>query len=174
MVKKIYVEGGGDSETLHSRCREGFRCFIEKAGFKGRMPRIVACGGRRAAYDRFKIACETGEKAMLLIDSEDFVAVDSPWVHLSNRPGDGFAAPQKADDDHCHLMVVCMEAWFLADRNTLSLFFGQGFNEKALPQKQRLNPYPKMIFTSGCKGQPFGVKQRLRMEKASILSLFFP
>lgn len=35
--------------------------------------------------------------------------------------------------DSCHLMVQCMEAWLLADRNTLKQFFGQGFKENALP-----------------------------------------
>ena len=72
---KLYVEGGGDSEPLHSLCREGFSGFLENAGFKGHMPRIVACGGRQTAYDKFRRACESGETALLLIDSEDFVAV---------------------------------------------------------------------------------------------------
>ena len=30
-------------------------------------------------------------------------------------------------------MVECMEAWFLADRAALLRFYGQGFNENALP-----------------------------------------
>lgn len=41
---KIYVEGGGDSKELKTRCRRGFSNFFEKAGLKGRMPRVVACG----------------------------------------------------------------------------------------------------------------------------------
>lgn len=131
---KLYVEGGGDSHALHSRCREGFCGFLKKAGFRGRMPRIVACGGRQSAFDDFKTACESNETALLLIDSEDCVSVNSPWVHLANRPGDRFAKPQNAKDDHCHLMVVCMESWFLADKDALSRFFGQGFNANALPQ----------------------------------------
>ena len=40
----IYLEGGGESKELHSRCREGFRKLLEKNGFKGNMPRLVACG----------------------------------------------------------------------------------------------------------------------------------
>jgi len=131
---KLYVEGGGDSESLRTRCREGFRGFLEKAGFTRRMPRIVACGGRRAAYDRFKTACESNEAALLLIDSEDCVSVTSPWAHLANRLGDGFEKPENACDDHCHLMVACMESWFLADKEALSRFFGQGFNANALSQ----------------------------------------
>jgi len=140
---KLYVEGGGDSEALHSRCREGFRGFLEKAGFGGRMPRIVACGGRRSAYDRFKTSCESGDTSLLLIDSEDRVSVQSPWTHLANRSGDGFEKPQNATDDHCHLMVVCMESWFIADKDALSRFFGQGFNASALPQNTSIEAISK-------------------------------
>ena len=30
-------------------------------------------------------------------------------------------------------MVQCMENWFLADRETLRAYFGQGYKETALP-----------------------------------------
>jgi hypothetical protein len=161
---KRYVEGGGDSEALRSRCREGFRGFLEKAGFMGRMPRIVACGGRQAAYDRFKIACESDETGLLLLDSEDSVSVTSPWTHLTNRRGDGFTKPQNAMDDHCHLMVVCMESWFLADKEALSRFFGQGFTVNTLPQNTNIESVSKNDIyagmqraTSTCKTKaPYG------------------
>lgn len=104
---KLYVEGGGDKDCQHSRCREGFRTFLERAGFKGRMPRIVACGGRQNTYDKFKTACKAGiECAILLIDSEERVSASSPWEHLRNE----FQAPPGISDEHCHLMVVCMES----------------------------------------------------------------
>ncbi|HOU33249.1 MAG TPA: DUF4276 family protein [Synergistaceae bacterium] len=133
MVVKLYVEGGGDSERLHRRCREGFRVFLERAGLKGQMPRIVACGGRQAAYERFRVACDAHqETALLLIDSEEKVSGHSPWEHLRRE---GFFPPCHTNDDHCHLMVVCMESWLLADHETLSRFFGPGFNAGALPQR---------------------------------------
>ena len=162
---KLYVEGGGDSEALRTRCREGFRGFLEKAGFKGYMPRIVACGGRQAAYDRFNTACQANETALLLIDSEDAVASGtSPWTHLANRRGDGFAKPVNANDDHCHLMVVCMESWFLADKDALARFFGQGFNANVLPQNNNIESVSKTdvyrgleAATSHCKTKaPYG------------------
>ena len=31
-----------------------------------------------------------------------------------------------ATDEQAHLMVQCMEAWFLADRETLAAVFGRG------------------------------------------------
>lgn len=139
---KLYVEGGGDSSDLRTECREGFRKFLEKAGLKGHMPRIVACGSRRDAYESFCTAVKMGEPAVLLVDSEAPVEVQHqqgepqawlPWDHLQQRPGDNWRKPEKADDLQCHLMVQCMESWFLADRDALKSFFKQGFQENPLP-----------------------------------------
>lgn len=35
--------------------------------------------------------------------------------------------------DQCHLMVQTMEAWFIADADTLAQFYGQHFNRNSLP-----------------------------------------
>ena len=139
---KLYVEGGGDSNTLRTACRNGFSEFLSKAGLKGNMPRIVACGSRQNAYDSFCTAIKSGEKALLLVDSESAVAAGcqkgkdenwQPWSHLRNRQGDKWDEPAEDCDGDCHLMVQCMEAWFLADREVLQSFFGQGFNVGSLP-----------------------------------------
>jgi len=129
----LYVEGGGDTTAQRERCREGFSEFIRKAGLQGDMPRIVSCGGRSKAYDRFRLDIESGNPAMLLVDSEDPMTTASPWTHLLQRPGDGWQMPSNATDDDCHLMVQCMESWLLADREALKAFFGQGYREKRLP-----------------------------------------
>lgn len=130
---RLYVEGGGDSKLLRTACRQGFSEFLGKAGLTGHMPRIVACGGRKQAYDDFCTALSNGEKALLLVDSEDHVTTASPWQHLLIRTGDQWPTPAGAREEHCHLMVQCMESWFLADRQTLQTFFGQGFKANALP-----------------------------------------
>ena len=70
---------------------------------------------------------------MLLVDSEDPVTAASSWDHLATRGGDRWSKPDTGADDHCHLMVQCMENWFLADRETLRRFFGQGYKASALP-----------------------------------------
>jgi hypothetical protein len=138
---KLYVEGGGDTAALKAACRKGFTTFITKAGLKHR-PRIVACGSRRDAFDSFCTAVASGEEAILIVDSEEAVnaqhqqgAPDAwqPWTHLKNRPGDGWDKPAGVADTHCHLMVQIMESWFLADRDALKTFFGQGFRESSLP-----------------------------------------
>lgn len=146
---KLYVEGGGDSKELHARCREGFSKLIEKAGFQGRMPRIVACGGREATYDAFKTALTTHtDYPLLLVDSEDPVqdADTTPdsstaWGHLTAR--DGWKRPDAARNDQAQLMVTCMETWLMADRPALQTTFGAElqmsalFPEKDLEQRSR-------------------------------------
>ena len=81
MTVKVYVEGGGDGRDLRTRCRKGFSAFFEKAGLAGRMPRVVACGSRESAFDRFRTAFaarKAGEFVALLVDSEAPVA-DGTW-----------------------------------------------------------------------------------------------
>lgn len=139
---KLYVEGGGDSKSLQIECRKGFRELLGKAGLKGNMPAIIACGGRKKAYDSYCIAIDEGNNALLLVDSEAPLANQyqqgspetwQPWQHLKQRQGDGWNKPENSKDTDCHLMVQCMENWFLADRETLKAFFGQGFAENQLP-----------------------------------------
>ena len=143
---RLYVEGGGDSKLLRSECRKGFREFIEKAAPTKRKPRITASGGRKQAYDDFCTAhsnAKRGETVLLLVDSEAPVDSASPWEHLSARPGDKWLRPNGASDEQCHLMVQCMETWFLADLAALRHFFGQGFHENALPANPSVESIPK-------------------------------
>lgn len=139
---KLYVEGGGTSKVLRTECRSGFSTFLEKAGLKGKMPRIVACGSRSRAFDKFCTAVEQGQRAFLLVDSEEPVKEQyatgrpedwKPWEHLKQRPGDEWEKPKEARDKDCHLMVEVMESWFFADKTALSDFFGQGFVASLLP-----------------------------------------
>ncbi|GMO34598.1 hypothetical protein TM233_49700 [Bradyrhizobium sp. TM233] len=83
---------------------------------------------------------------MLLVDSEAVVAEAHqqgmpatwlPWAHLKQRQGDGWEMPRGSKSDDCHLMVEVMENWFLADRNSLKVFFGIGFKESQLPAAAR-------------------------------------
>lgn len=138
---KIYVEGGGDKENtkLRRACRRSFGKFFAKAGFAERMPKVIACGDRRQTYDKFCIAIaqRSGDFPVLLVDSEEAVIADTPWAHLRNRKDDGWERPSGADDGNAHLMVQVMESWFLADRDYLAAYFGDGFNPNALPSPQQ-------------------------------------
>ena len=150
---KVYVEGGGDGRELRARCRRGFSSFFGRTDLVGRMPKVVACGGRQRVYDKFRAALvASNERAftVLLVDSEERVAEGSgPWLHLRKR--DGWDKPDVATDDNAHLMVQCMEAWFLADRDCLGAFFGRGFNRNALPGNQNIEEVAKADVLDGLK-----------------------
>ena len=61
----LYVEGGGDrNPSLASECRRAFSKLFEKAGIQ-RRPKVVACGGRQSAYDRFCTAHQSAEDGAL-------------------------------------------------------------------------------------------------------------
>ena len=153
MKVKVYVEGGGDGKSLQARCRGGFRLFFEKANLAGRMPKVIACGGRESAFDRFCTALRSRkaeEFIVLLVDSEDPVAGGSgPWLHLRTR--DGWERPEEATDENAHLMVQCMESWFLADKDRLVAYFGQGFSRNALPGRREIEEVAKGDVLEGLK-----------------------
>ena len=58
MVKgvKIFVEGGGDGREARSVCREGFRSFVMNTGKIRKLPRIVPCGSRNNAFQKYREA----------------------------------------------------------------------------------------------------------------------
>lgn len=145
MSVTIYIEGGGyHSKELQTLCREGFRKLLEKAGFRDRMPRLVACGPRDNTYRDFRIAlrhARMGEYPILLVDSEDPVNTPQAWEHLQRR--DSWARPEGAEAAQAHLMVTCMETWVIADRATLSAFFGHCLHEGALLPENNLETRSK-------------------------------
>lgn len=140
----VYVEGGGsgaNSAALQSELRQAFADFFAKTDLgKTRRPRVVACGGREQAFQSFCTAISQRQNAMLLVDSEAPIAPLhqppapgrwQPWAHL--RAQATWAMPGRATDDDCHLMVECMENWFLADLPAIEAFFGRDFNAAELP-----------------------------------------
>ncbi|NOR49385.1 MAG: DUF4276 family protein [Methanosarcinaceae archaeon] len=136
MVNKttIYIEGGGDSKELHTRCRKGFRKLLENCGFTGYMPKLVACGGRDSAFDDFKIAHTNksdSDYVAMLIDSEDPLDNLDIWEHLKRR--DEWDKPLGSEDDQVLFMTTCMETWIVADRDALAKHYGSKLQKNALP-----------------------------------------
>ena len=145
---RLYVEGGGGGKTQKIACRKGFTGFLGKAGLQGRMPRIVACGSRNAAYDSFSTAnAHEDETSMLLVDAEGQVTAQGSWQHLKIR--DNWDQPSNATDGQCHLMVQVMESWFLADVDTLRSFYGQGFRPQDLPKNPKVEEVSKQDVFDG-------------------------
>ena len=67
---------------------------------------------------------------VLLVDAERPVQAQ-PRAHLYARDRWDLA---DVDDRAVHLMVQTMEAWIVADADALSSYYGQRFNERALPR----------------------------------------
>ena len=131
----------------------GFSSFFEKASLAGRMPRVIACGGRQAAFDKFRTALHSSneeEFIVLLVDSEGPVVEGAgPWRHLGTR--DGWHRPGDASDENAHLMVECMENWLLADKDGLAAYFGPGFSRSALPARPDIESVPKAEVLEGLR-----------------------
>lgn len=117
------------------------------------MPRVVACGGRDNAYDKFCHAIATArddQVVILLVDSEGPLADRAgPWSHLQKR--DGWHKPAGATDDQVQLMVQCMESWFLADKDCLVQYFGPRFNRGSLPGSEDIENVPKKDVLDGIR-----------------------
>ncbi len=140
---KIYIEGskrGSDSKYERIRCREAFGKLFEKAGFKGRLPERIPCGGRSNAFRGFQIGLKNHtQTSLLLVDSEDLVIGlteeidnDFAWKHLKTR--DKWDRPESACNHQVLLMATCMESWICADQATILEHYGTAQIQKnALP-----------------------------------------
>ena len=142
---RIYVEGGGDSKDTKAFLREGMSIFMKDLVATARSRRIqwrlVTCGSRNAAFDAFDTSVRQNPRAfnVLLVDSEAPV-VTTPWAHLRERDQwDSANLP----DDHCHLMVQAMEAWFVSDIGALAAFYGAGFYRNSIPSRANVEQIPK-------------------------------
>ena len=150
---RIYVEGGGQDRDAKARLGAGFNGFLADLRTLARSRRIkwqiIPCGSRDEAYRKFVKALKTHPDAfnVLLVDSEAPVK-ETPWQHLQRRDGWNSHA---VDDAQCHLMVQMMEAWFIADIDSLQRFYGQGFNASALPRNPNVEEIPKQQIESSLK-----------------------
>jgi hypothetical protein len=133
----IYVEGGGsgrDSKNADIQCQRAFHKLLDKMGFTGRKPRLVARGGRHAVYGRFVTRHSAGGAnfVALWIDSEDTPAdLETAWTHLKSR--DGWDQPAGAEDEQVLFMTTCMETWLVTDRAALREHYRSELQESALP-----------------------------------------
>jgi hypothetical protein len=151
----IFVEGGSKG-PLNIRCRKGFTEFLEKAGLRGKMPKIFASGSRRHAYEDFCHAltkAKPGDFIALLVDSEAPLSItpEQAWSHVKTREGDKWDKPPAATAEHLHFMAECMEAWFLADITCLATYFGQGFKSDKLPRATDIEKISKASIYEGLK-----------------------
>jgi hypothetical protein len=181
-VVKLYVEGGAqDSNFERSLCRQAFaQFFAADSRLKGKLPRTVPCGGRKAAYDAFVTEVrnpKSGVLPFLLVDSESLVARGKTvWEHLKSRSGDEWEKPEGVTDDQAFLMVQVMETWFIADRDAMKRFFREDFRDAAIPAWPNLEEVPKRAIyeslekaTADCGPRKYA-KGRLSFELLATVS----
>lgn len=143
----LHLEGGGQTSETLAPFRQGMSAFlkpvVEEARKRKIRWRIIPCGGRKQAFDSFCDALESEPNAfhILLVDAEEPVT-KKEWQHLQERQDDQWERPSNAKDEQCHLMIVTMETWFLADPEAIKEFFKfkKGFDASALPV---VTPPPK-------------------------------
>ncbi|HMD97470.1 MAG TPA: DUF4276 family protein [Terriglobia bacterium] len=151
MSVHVYVEGGGNYRhtDTSTACRRGFRQLFEKIGLPARRLSVVACGSRSQTFKDFRKAVrqQTGDFVILLVDSEGPVGAPGTWVHLNAT--DGWQPPMAGvTEDQAHLMVQCMEAWFLADREALHEFYGPEFLAGSLPGQADIEQIPNRFLVT--------------------------
>jgi len=170
MVKeiRIYIEGGGEGKNTKALIRQGFSSFfkelVQVVQSKKIKWNITLCGSRNNAFRDFKnaLAAHPDAFVILLVDSEAPVVKQSPWEHLKLR--DNWDSPG-VDDTHCYLMVQAMEAWFMADIDTLKNFYGQGFKENAIPKKSNVETIEKDLLERSLKAASRDTKSKGEYQK---------
>ena len=130
------MEGGGNKGNGRTALRQGMDAFLdplkEAARAKEIHWKLICCGSRNEAFRGFRNALRNGDDGIvvLLVDSEGLVQ-GAPRAHLHARDRWELTG---VEDTAVHLMVQTMETWIVADMDTLSGYYGQRFNQRALPR----------------------------------------
>lgn len=154
MKVHIYVEGGGKNKALISDCRRGFKEFLEKAGCPDGSIRIIARGAGSEAFKSYRIAVESasGSFPLLLVDSEAPVDPSRElWPQIGPNLHGNWRKVPGIEEEQLHLMVQCMESWFLADKEALASYFRKDFRASVLPQNPNVEAINKSDVLEGLK-----------------------
>ncbi len=154
---RIYIEG---DPILKSGFTHFFRRGIPALRSRTVRLRLTLCGsGSRACYSFLQgISDHSDAFSLLLVDSE--APVDLPaWEHLRQRRIERCERLTEAHGSRCHLMIQAMEAWFFADVDALTSFYGSSFRvgTLALPGQGRVEAIPKDHLKSRLKRATEGI-----------------
>ena len=145
---RIYFEG-------NKSLRLGFQAFLRDVREAARARRIavITFPCNAIPLEAFTCALQDHPNALnlMLVDSECTVAATNPWDHLARREENCLRKPKGAEEHHAHLIVQIMESWFLADKDALQSYYGQGFAVGRLPNRQDVESIPKSEVLSSLK-----------------------
>ena len=125
---RIYIEG--DKKLL-----PGFRQFLDSIYHKGKSIDLSACGANSIADLMSGIRRYPDSTHVLLIDSEGPLAAN-PYQGVRQHDHWDDQVGGNITDYHLNFMVQVMESWFLADRDALKAYYGQGFRKAHCPPIQ--------------------------------------
>jgi hypothetical protein len=152
MIKEIqiFIEGGskGQNRASSQKLRLGFLQFFDELNQIARSKSIkfkpIICGSTDETFRIFRYENAKADNSFLcfLVDS------DKP-LEADDTPKNFLEREKKWDlkniaDNQCHLMVQLMESWFLADIETLKIFYGQNFKHNAIPKQPNVEKIAKL------------------------------
>ena len=140
----VYIEGEGGGERGAQRksrdgdFRQAWRSFlqplVDHAKEKGVVFfKCIPGRGGSTTEEAFSkpLPSQDGALRILLIDSEKPVNdISEPWKELGCKP------PSWATNDHCYLMVQCLETWLVSDVEGLAKHYNDPkrcFKESVIP-----------------------------------------
>lgn len=113
----------------------------------GKSNLVEAIGLLRAAPENLQTSIREGGGVANWVwrgePRETFAENSSSWAHLKQE--DGWNRPRGAEGRSAHLMVQCMEAWFLADKDGLATYFGRDLTPVRFPETRMSKKYPRSI-----------------------------
>lgn len=148
MVKeiKLYIEGSKSSKTSTITLREGFSAFfktiVEKARQKKCKFQIVMSGSTSETLKDFGRSSDVAEVyRMVLVDSDGPIDEDESVKNFFAKRFPSWTST--AEEEQCHVMVQVMEAWFFADTDALSKYYGPSLAVAALFTNPKVESIPK-------------------------------
>ena len=158
----IYMEGGSKGHSTKAALRQGMDEFLQPLKKEARNKKLhwklVCCGPRNEAFQRFQAAVNNGDATVnvLLVDAEGPVN-QAPQRHLRDRDEWDLSF---TGENTVHLMVQTMETWIVADPEALKSYYGnKDFKAKGLPKATNLEAVPKAAVESSLREATTGTQK---------------
>ena len=137
---RIYFEGDAS-------LRPGFRELFKGLGGAKLRLNLIACGADFVADFASGVKRNPNALNILLQDAEG--PYSPAVVQETRRRINRYDSGQRIADDQLHFMAPLMESWFLADRQALIAYYGQGFAENRLPANHQVEEILKEDVING-------------------------